>query len=235
MCVLQEHNVQQLVLLGGLQTASGSLPNTLGGAGLLHSPQQHLQQAAAAAGSSVGGIPVRSMAAAAAAAAAASGIAPVDHDAAAAAVQQLAAGLLPLDGGALQLCPRCGRLHSGGCEAARKAKCPRCYRKAHLCKCWSRCIACNLVHAPGRCRASSSAAGNWGQKDQQQQVQLQQQNNTGTLAGSSSTAAAADEDLESFPSLSEGMAGSGAPAAATAAQPCPPNAQLEFGPRIGRC
>ncbi|KAF6255768.1 hypothetical protein COO60DRAFT_184334 [Scenedesmus sp. NREL 46B-D3] len=245
-CMLLEHNLQQPTLLGGVLSGSGNVQLALDLPGQLHSPAQpHLQQqqqhhmAGTVSGScSIGGIPVRSLAAAAAAAAAASGIAPVDHDAAAA-VQQLAAGLLPMDGGSFELCPRCGRLHAGGCDAARKATCPRCYRRAHLGQCWSRCVACNLVHAPGKCRACSTGASSRGRKDQQQPVQPQQQNDTGAAAP-----AASDEDLESFPSLSEGMAGSGAPAApaaaaaaaaaASAAQPVPPNSQLEFGSSCGR-
>jgi hypothetical protein len=180
---------------------------------------------------------VRSLAAAAAAAAAASGTAPVDHNAASA-VQQLAAGLLHMEAGSFELCPRCGRLHSGSCDALKKAKCSRCYRKAHLGECWVRCICCNLVHAPGKCRASSSSSSLVSRgRDQQQPVHRDAAAASSPTRPAAAAAAAADEDLESFPSLSEGMAGLGAPAApaaAAAAHHSPTHSQLDFGVSIGK-
>jgi hypothetical protein len=164
-------------------------------------------------------------------------------------VQQLAAGLLQMDGSVgsrFELCPRCGRLHSGSCDAANKAKCSRCYRKAHLGECWVRCICCNLVHAPGKCRASSSSSSlvSRGRRDQQQPVQRDAAAASSpagpAAAAATAAAAAADEDLESFPSLSEGMAGLGAPAgpaaaaAAAAAHHSPTHSQLDFGVSIGK-
>lgn len=64
---------------------------------------------------------------------------------------------------AVSYCPRCGGLHVGKCPP--KAKCVRCYRKAHLGECWTRCISCNLVHAPGKCK-------NLQTRQQQQQQHL---------------------------------------------------------------
>lgn len=60
-------------------------------------------------------------------------------------------------------CSRCGGSHYGKCPP--RAKCIRCYRKAHLGECWTRCVRCNLVHAPDKCKARP-------QQQIQQQVEL---------------------------------------------------------------
>ncbi|KAF8061399.1 hypothetical protein HT031_004490 [Scenedesmus sp. PABB004] len=134
---------------GGSVTAPGCAALAAAAAGRLYAPGEPGATSAGSAGStsSSGGVPVRSLAAAVAAAAAA---AAGDPAGAALASSYAAAG-----GGLTEPCPRCGGLHTGKCPP--RAKCVRCLRRAHMGECWSRCLCCNLIHAPGKCRAAAAA------------------------------------------------------------------------------